>query len=245
MSNRGDDVPPGRTSGALDPVAAFRLVARKAWPWAGGLAAVLVVLSIVFRNVASWGDVATWVLAATTLLAFAAVVFAGLVAYQLLTVESARDMRAEEERTERREADRRGQAAKVSAWYGTWRSRPIFRGAAQSPMPEWPVWGAVIRNSSDLPVYDVRVSFSVAADAAAGLGWRPRERYSSPGLIPLVPPGAEERNEIPDDVRKVEAAGGTELKWLVAIQFTDAAGTRWLRDARGRLTPADAAAPTD
>jgi hypothetical protein len=28
-------------------------------------------------------------------------------------------------------------------------------------------------------------------------------------------------------------------RWLIAIEFTDAAGVNWLRDPRGRLSPAD------
>lgn len=214
-------------------LAAARLAARWAWPWACGLAAVLTLLGVWLGGRASWGDVATWVLAVTTLLAFVAAAFAGLVAYQLLAVESARDLRAEEERAERRDADRRAQAARVTAWYGTWRSRSVF---PQSPMPDWPAYGAVIRNASDLPVYDVRVAFCIGVDPAAGVDWRSGMRYSSPDLIPVVPPG-EERAEIPNQTRDQEAAGESEAKWLVALEFTDAAGHRWLRDPRGRLTP--------
>lgn len=49
-----------------------RLAARRAVPCACVLAVVLAVLGLVFRNSISWGDVPTWVLAVTTLLAFAA-----------------------------------------------------------------------------------------------------------------------------------------------------------------------------
>jgi hypothetical protein len=36
---------------------------------------------------------------------------------------------------------------------------------------------AVIRNASDLPVFDVRVSYCVPVDPASGLTWRQGERY--------------------------------------------------------------------
>jgi hypothetical protein len=67
---------PGEAVRSPDPLALASRVGR--------LVAVLVVLGIVFRHSLGWGDVATWVVAITTLLAFLAAAFAGLVAYDLL-----------------------------------------------------------------------------------------------------------------------------------------------------------------
>jgi hypothetical protein len=192
---------------------------------------------------AAWGDVPTWALAVTTLLAFVGAVFAGLVAYELLRVELDRDQvavkerrRQEAERAAQREAGKRAQASRVAAWHGTWmsvsrRSRDLIGGPQE--VSEWPRWGAIIRNGSDLPVYDARVSFCVPVDAAAGLTWRDGERWL-PDPLHVVPPG-EEHVEIRPDI--AEAAAGSEPKWLIAVEFTDADNVRWLRDSRRKLGP--------
>jgi hypothetical protein len=201
--------------------------------WGAPLVAVViaVVLGIVFRHHLAWGDVPTWVLAALTLLAFVAAAFAGVVAYDLLRVENRRDAQAAG-------ADLRAQAGKVAAWYGFWRTEITYSGGAGSGPPSWPHWGAVIRNASDLPVYDVRVTFCVAVILPPGPGprWQVEERYSSREPILVIPPG-EEKTEIPADVREREAQGGNEPKWLVGILFTDADGRRWQRAPSGQLRP--------
>jgi hypothetical protein len=188
--------------------------------------AVLVLLARAWPGRMQWGDVPTWVLAGTSLLALAAAVFAGLVAYAVLAVELRRDRRSDHERAAQREDDRRSQAAKVAAWFDRW-TEAGNRLAV----------GAVISNASDLPVYDIRVSFCVAVAEASGLTWRQGERYSSPELMHIVAPGRT-RAEMPEEIFEAEAAEGNRPKWLVAIEFTDSTGNRWLRDARGRLGPA-------
>jgi len=101
---------------------------------------------------------------------------------------------------------------------------------------EWLRYGAIISNASDLPVYNVRVSLCVAGDPSAWLTWRQGERFA--GALRLVPPG-QEHVEMPDHLRTEEEATGNQPTWLVAIEFTDASGVKWLRDPRGRLEPAD------
>jgi arabinogalactan oligomer / maltooligosaccharide transport system substrate-binding protein len=222
---------------AVDPLAKVRLFAGRAWPFAAVLFVALLALGLGFGTSVNWGDVPLWVIAVTTLLAFVAAVFAGLVAYELLRVESARAVSAAEERAlaaaeraDRRTADWRAQASKIAAWYGAW--RPSTRSG---PGTADGVSGAVIRNTSDLPIFEVRVYFCVAVDPASGLGWQAGERYSVPDLIAVVPPG-EVMVEIPDLIREQEEAGRIQPKWRVAFEFTDAAGIRWLRDPLGRLT---------
>jgi hypothetical protein len=205
----------------------FRGAVADNWGWLVAVAVVATVLGVVFRHHLAWGDVPTWVLAALTLLAFAAAAFAGVVAYDLLRTEQDRDVARED-------AERRAQASKVAAWYGTWRSEITYSGGAVSGPPSWPHSGAVIRNASDLPVYDVRVSFCVAVSSAPAPGWRAEERYSSPEPILVIAPG-EEHVELPGNVRERETADGNEPKWLVGIQFTDADGRRWLRAPNGQL----------
>jgi hypothetical protein len=221
---------------APDPLALARTALRRSWPYAAGTAVVLIVAGAVFGGRGSWGNVPTWVLAVTTLLAFVAAAFAGLVIYELLRIESRRDAVAAQERRQREDAQRWAQASRVAAWYGRWSSVVKGPGMAADPR-EWTRWGAIISNASDLPVYNVRVSFCVAVDPSAGSAWRQGERYL--GALRLLPPG-EEHVEMPDHLRAEEGASGNEPRWLVAIEFTDASGRRWLRDPRGRLEPANA-----
>lgn len=146
-------------------------------------------LGIVFRRHIHWGDVPTWVLAVTTLLALVAAAFAGVVAYELLRMELGRDRRAEQERSEQREADRRAQASRVAAWFGRWENLDLWANAPTGPALDMTARGAAIRNASDLPVYEVRVSFCVPTPPGAGLNWRSGRGLSPP--VPIVPPGAE------------------------------------------------------
>ena len=48
------------------------------WPYAAGTAVVLIAAGAVFGGRVSWGNVPTWVLAVTMLLAFVAAAFAAL-----------------------------------------------------------------------------------------------------------------------------------------------------------------------
>ena len=202
---------------------------------AGALAVAAAVLGSLFGSRANWGDVPTWVAAVTTFLAFVAAAFAGLVAYELLKVESGRDLKAEQERTERRDAERRGQASKVAAWYGTWLSPVTYSGGANSGIPATPGSGAVIRNASDLPVYDVSIVYFLANPPKL-LGWSEGDReHEIPELIPVIPPG-EERTPMPESIRRIGSAT-REPVWLVAIEFTDADDQRWMRDPHGALSP--------
>jgi hypothetical protein len=225
------------SAAAPDPLALARKALRASWPYAAGAAVVLIVAGVLFGARGSWGNVPTWVLAVTMLLAFVAAAFAALVTYELLRIESGRDAAALEERRQREDAQRWEQASRVAAWYGRWSSVVKGPGMAADPR-EWARWGAIISNASELPVYNVRVSFCVAVDPSAGQAWRTGERYL--GALRLVPPG-EEHVEMPDHLR-AEEANGNELTWLVAIEFTDASGIRWLRDPLGRLAPAGAPA---
>lgn len=125
------------------------------------LIVVAAVLGIVFRHHLHWGDVPTWVLAATTLLAFVAAAFAGVVAYDLLQIERARDATAARETQDKQEAERRAQASRVAAWYSTWEKQEPFTQVMRLGRR----WGAVIRNASDLPVYGLHVSFGVPVAA--------------------------------------------------------------------------------
>jgi hypothetical protein len=85
-------------SQAPDPLRTVRAVARAGWPLACLTAVVLGALGFAFRRTESRGDVPTWVLAVTTLLAFIAAAFAALVTYELLRLEGERDLKAARDR---------------------------------------------------------------------------------------------------------------------------------------------------
>jgi hypothetical protein len=165
-----------------------------------------------------------------------AAVFAGLVAYAVLAVELERDRLAAQERRQAGKDRRWAQALHVAAWYETW---PTYGTMFGSDGPELPRhrWGAVIRNASELPLFDVCVSFCVAFDAGSGLPWQQGMRHRT-DPIRLVPPGVE-RVEIPDRIRVDEESIEWDKtpKWLVAVEFTDASKARWLRDPLGNLGP--------
>lgn len=86
-----------------DPLAGATAIVRRLWWYGAIVIVVLVALGVLFRHYLAWGDVATWILAVTTLLALIAAGFAALVAYGVLQMELRRDVQAvgERERAER------------------------------------------------------------------------------------------------------------------------------------------------
>ena len=106
-------------------------MARRLWPYGAAVAVVLAVLGAVFRHQLSWGDVATWVLAVTAVLALFAAAFAGLVAYDVLKVELRRDVLAVEERRLASEDRQRAERAAKAAEEQTRIQRQLRQDAAQ------------------------------------------------------------------------------------------------------------------
>jgi len=212
-------------------------MARNAWRWAVVPVVGLVVLGVISRHSLNWGDVATWIVAITTLLAFLAAAFAGRVAYDLLKVETTRDLkaaeergqaaadrqRAEDERAAQRQADRRAQASKVTAWFTTYINNH-----------DQPTWVAAIQNASELPVFDVRVFFYWVNDPGDGRPWTTEQRYASEETILVIPPGRFRHYDLPGRVAAM-AKECSDRVYLVAIHFTDANGIHWMRDERAAL----------
>jgi hypothetical protein len=129
------------------------------------------------------------------------------------------------ERKRQAEAEYRAQAAMVAAWFAV---VPVSRGPAVSQ------WGAMLRNASDLPVYDVSVFFYFVEEPIRGLGWTPVARGSSTESIRLLPPQTERHVAMPDDLAR-QIPGFTATTYVVGITFTDTAGNKWERDPRGAL----------
>jgi len=139
----------------------------------------------------------------------------------------AREIRASLEQRERAgEGERRSQAAQVAAWFGHTTSGPEPGN----------VWGAIIRNASDLPILDVRVSFHYIQEKWPGGDWEPVLRGSPPEKIRVIPPRTDRFYEIPEQVRGMIDQVDDSI-YVVSIEFTDAAGSRWERDPRGALLP--------
>jgi hypothetical protein len=100
------DAPPGEMVVTPDPLARVKRICRWGWPLAAGLVVGLAILGLALHKSIQWGDFPTWVMAVTTLLALLAAAFAGLVAYDVLQIEAARDLKAAEARLQA-DADRR------------------------------------------------------------------------------------------------------------------------------------------
>jgi len=244
-----------------NPAARTMIIIRRFRWYAGGSLAVLVVLGILLRHKWSWGDFPTWILALTTLGAFLAAAFAGLVAYDLLTVENTRDLQAsaerafadkERERTERereesravaareqaaqREDAERAQASKVTAWFDDHQVGIMPAVVSMPPEPMYD-WAAKVRNASDLPVFDVRVFFYWVDDPRDGRPWTTQERYASVERLRVIPPEQTRHLILPQTVLPTGEKINRD-SYLVAIEFTDANGVRWRRDERARLMKA-------
>ncbi len=212
--------------------------------------ALLVLLGILFRHHLDWGDVPTWILAITTLLAFLAAAFAGLVAYDLLKIENLRDIKASEERLQaaaerrqaakelaaRRDADLRAQASKVTAYFNFFeviRPDEVERDPARVINE---VWGGTVQNASELPIFDVRIFYYWVNDRRDGSPWTTEQRYASIDTIRVIPPGQRRNQELPERVRNQSEVCNDQV-YLVGIEFTDANGGRWFRNERAALEP--------
>ena len=150
-----------------------------------------------------WGDVPTWVavLAAGLALYFARQ--AARSAHALLRIEEAR-------RTLRETSDRAAQASTIGAWH------------------QESYFAATLRNSSDLPVYDLTVEF-LGPDGAT---WET-------GALTVLPPGEQTLSWTGTSSRH-GAVGDTGHEvsprdFHLAMTFRDSAGVRWRRTGRGDL----------
>src|ERR1700733_1572495 len=166
----------------------------------------------------NWGDIPTW-------LATIAATAAGIVAYRVYRIEASRDDVADKDR-------RSAQAAKVGAWYGSREGQMIttpIGTSVQTQTSRERIWGAFLRNASDLPVFDVVVMFYFGK---ASLDEADANTSPYKVLRTVLPPGNEPVHvKIPDEVlRLFGSADSKEIAFYrVKIEFTDSAGIRWRR----------------
>lgn len=163
---------------------------------------------------------AEWATAVVAAGALAAAVVAARVSWRVLQIELDRD-------SERREvAERAAQADSVAAWATT-----VDHEFAELTVPR--SLGAVVRNASSLPVYNLVVTF-------IGPDGTDRARIT----VPVFPPGEDQfhcpieprRPERQDDEVPVYAESFSEF--AVALTFRDTAGRTWVRDQHGQLAKA-------
>lgn len=154
-----------------------------------------------------WGSVPDWANAGASAAALGGAVWAARIAGRALGLERRRQTLAEE----------RDEAAQASA-VAVWVTDPSTR-----------TWSAVLRNGSQLPVYDVEVTFqpSVRTDDDLGIATA-RIHTVGPGDVDIPYPqqfqwpGGNPTTNLVDDLR-------------LSLTFTDAAGVPWSRDENGRL----------
>jgi multidrug efflux pump subunit AcrA (membrane-fusion protein) len=140
--------------------------------------------------------------------------------------ELVESLKQRQDEAERRHRD---QASQVTAWFGN--GPPRF-AQSSSPMD---TRGALIRNASDLPIFDVRAFFFFVDEVQPGGSWRPVPRGGPVERIRVVPPHADSFVAIPDKVSGMFPREVNDRTCVVGIEFTDAAEQRWERDPRGAL----------
>ena len=217
-------------------------------------------LTVRYSAAVQWGDVPTWINSVVTFLALIFAAVAALTAKRLYDIESDRDRRVESERREQEQERRREQAAKVSAWYtwrldqlglfdGDGRGdgsgggygcgghpgvaaveRYLWRPDSDDFNPNSFEYGALIRNASELPVYDVRIDFLRRSDLEDAPDLR---MPVSCKVADLIPPGdAPVFVPVPGNILE---AVPDRTQFVVAVSFVDAAGYSWRRNISGRL----------
>lgn len=173
----------------------------------------------------TWSTTFEGISAIATAGALVAAVAAGVQAKRLYVIESTRD-----EQT--KEAERRHHATQISAWAGM----QILPGGE-------PIFGVVVRNSSDDPAYDVRVfCHGFSTDKTPALRCVPPGVYFVPNSDQRKADGRIFRwdymkpvAEIRDPVRPFTAS---DNRGVDALTFRDNSGVAWHRTARGELTRA-------
>lgn len=193
----------------------YRVIATAVICAIAGFLVAALIFDKPWHRPAAWGDIPTW-------LATAAATAAGAVAYRVYQVEKQRDLVSDEER-------RGAQAAKIAAWYGFVLQDVTRRreNSVQQDTESEPVWGAFLRNASDLPVYDVIVTYKYPSSG---------EQVDNVVEVVLPPNDAPIHLTIREaTLRLFSPDPRADAYHRVEIKFTDSQGARWHRDLRGQL----------
>lgn len=178
---------------------------------------------------ANWGDVPTWISAGTALLGMVvstiALLFAAKAArtaHAVYRIESERDRRSEQERIERHNEAMAEQASKVACWFEK-EGRLVTIG----PHRDVPRVRFLIRNASDVPIYDVHAYYFFPSQDGI---------YEAVKQFPLSILGPAATTDFSADARLLVRVGPEIAdKGRMAMAFRDAGGIYWWRNINGRL----------
>jgi len=144
---------------------------------------------------------------------------------EVLELQAAELRESLEEPKREAEARRSSQASLIAAWFAS----------VPDHLRHSSVWGAAIRNASDLPVFDVHTFFHQVNEPTPGLGWQ-SVRCCSGDTIRVLAPQAERQVPIPVMVSS-QMEECNDRVYVLSIWFTDVGGKRWERDPPGALNP--------
>jgi hypothetical protein len=156
---------------------------------------------------------------------------------QQAETERAEARRATEiEQAAQREASRRAQASKVTAWFAYYGRMTGEPAPTDVPLPLGSAeWGAVVRNAAEQqPVFDVRIHYFRVNGPRDGSPWTATEAYASTDIIGVIAPGQTRTQALPAQVRN-QYEECNDRVYVVGIEFTDANGVRWYRNERAVL----------
>jgi hypothetical protein len=166
-----------------------------------------------------FGDLPTW-------LAFAGAAIAVYYTYRVSVREEERDDRYEAERSDTLLRERASQASQIAIWEKNF----------VSAFGSYPKYGVAIRNTSVLPVYELRVwGYMVAMDVWGAVD-EVRPNWS--GVLRLLEPREEPQLFAPEtpDGEGIDISQDSDVAYPeFVLDFVDSNGVRWHRDRRGRL----------
>ncbi|GIH11824.1 hypothetical protein Rhe02_98910 [Rhizocola hellebori] len=175
-----------------------------------------------------FGDVPGWIAAIATV---AAVGGAWIAANRLVNIEKRRDEDVEKGAAIELVRARRAQAERVAAWYDRPRG---YLDATASPEEREKSWAAFVKNGSDLPIYNLFITFWYWAQDPEVIN----RRVGSTELRRSLGPGETYEILLPPHLANKD--GRKPAWWVADIEFIDAARVGWWRDAfDGKLTESE------
>jgi arabinogalactan oligomer/maltooligosaccharide transport system substrate-binding protein len=159
-----------------------------------------------------WGTLPAWVSSAASTLALLFAATAAIIARKTFKIQDKQHRFNSDDRHARLASERAAQASLVSIWCG--------KGGPSE-------WGAFVRNSSQAPVYQVHVTFVEVGVQT------PFAKVD----IPVVPPDDKaEFHPVPAPGPGEAGSSEHQNECRARLTFTDAVGSRWIRDEYGRLS---------